>query len=63
MNYRARWYASRGLEYEPPSLARCPPFRCVGIDTEHIYRRLTGGELGPRQQRLREPGEDLDEAA
>ena len=29
-SYRHRWYAERGLEYEPAKLGDCPPFRCIG---------------------------------
>lgn len=60
MNYRARWYELHGLPYEPPSLAPCLFFRCVGFTTEELYRRITSGQLGPRQ---RQPGEDEPEAA
>ena len=28
--YRRRWYAERGLPYEPANTRPCPPFRCVG---------------------------------
>ena len=56
MNWRERWYEERGLAYEPPKLGDCPPFRCIGrADVDALYRRITGGEMGPR---TRQPGED-----
>ena len=63
MSWRERWYAANNLPYEPPKLGDCPPFRCTGIETETLYRRITSGQLGPRQQRLREPGDDDAEIA
>ena len=55
MSYRSRWFEQHNLEYFPPKLGDCPPFRCVGHDTEQLYKRLTGGEIGKRQ---RIPGDD-----
>ena len=55
ISYRERWYAERGLPYEPPKLD-CPvPWRPVAADAVDLYARLRDGTLGPRQ---REPGED-----
>lgn len=48
-NWRERWYAERGLPYEPPKLGDFPPFRSVG-------------RLIPAV-RQREPGEDDQEVA
>lgn len=58
-SYRARWFAERKAEYEPPKLFDDlkSKFRCVGIETEDLYKRLTGGELG---RKVREPGSDDD---
>ena len=63
ISYRERWYQERGLPYEPPKMEAPAPWVSVGSGAVELYARLRAGELGPRQQRMREPGEDLDEAA
>lgn len=50
MNYRQRWYAERGLPYEPAKLGDFGTFRSVGL--------LTLGAI-----RKREPGDDDEEIA
>jgi hypothetical protein len=55
--YRERWYAERGLPYEPPNLAvNAPPFQHVGDMSLQVLKRLRSGQLGP--PRTREPGDD-----
>lgn len=49
-SYRARWYAERGLPYEPAKLTDCPPFRCMGGSATKLLRQ-------------REPGDDDVEIA
>jgi hypothetical protein len=48
VSWRERWYADRGLPYEPPKLGDVGSFRCVG--KFKLPRRVE-----------REPGEDLAE--
>ena len=43
-SYRARWYAERGLDYEPPKLTGVPPFRCVGGTAGRWVRDEPGSE-------------------
>ena len=56
-SYRERWYAERGLPYEPPRLdINAPPFQHAGDYTGDLINRLQTGELGPIPPR--QPGED-----
>lgn len=57
-SYRERWYADRGLPYEPPNLAGTAHFQPVANMARQLHDRLVSGELGPRH---REPGEDTRE--
>lgn len=59
MNYRERWYADRGLPYEPPKLTHCPPFQCIGGSAGAI--KIPERKLRPPVKSFyepREPGED-----
>lgn len=58
MNYRERWYAERGLPYEPPKLESCPPFQCIG----GAEKTVMPGRSKPAP-RMREPGEDDEDIA
>ena len=48
-SWRERWYAERGLPYEPPRIMNCQPFQCVGIEY---------GKIDVTALRMREPGEE-----
>lgn len=56
VSYRERWYADRGLPYEPPKAVDVPPWRRIGSMTSELTDRIKTGELGPAPDR--EPGED-----
>lgn len=57
-DYRDRWYAERGLDYQGPILDDSGPLRCIAQAAGPLLARLEAGQLGPRQ---REPGDDDDE--
>lgn len=55
MSYRADWFEQRDLAYFPPILdGDFRPFQCLGIATDTLYRRMTGGEIGKKSAAVRD---------